>query len=182
MNLKAESVETVEDSLRIGKDLLNEVAMELRKEKWFANQGWTVSVHYYPPEPEDPEWFSMHVSKKHWFNEDRQGIHFETHLGPKQLAEQECPVMLHLFHSKTIPGKTIKRDRVARPFVDATYGRISGWDGYVFRAGKYGTQPFTYRLAFTEETFVILLKQQLDRLCSQLGPEIDSALESALSE
>ena len=180
--MKAKSVETLEDALTIGKQLLDQVASELRKEKWFADDGWTVSVHYFPPAPEEAESVSMHVSKNHWFDEDRQGIHFETHLGPKQLAEQECPVMLHLFHSKTIPGTTIKRDRVARPFVDAIYGLISGWDGYVFRAGKYGTQPFTYRLAFTCETFVELLAKELRRLCTQLGPEIESALASALSE
>jgi hypothetical protein len=142
---------------------------------------WLVSAHYFPS-PDAPESITLHVSKTGWFNEDGQGIHFEAQFGARQWLKKEVPVMLHLFHSATIPGTSIKRIKVSQPFVDKNFAAISKWPGYTFRVGKYGTQPFSTTLSFDEQNFVDTLSREINRLCGELGPEIDQALIKALSD
>lgn len=118
----------------------------------------------------------MHVYKKHWYNDDHRGIHFETNLGPEQFATGQVPVMLHILHTPTVPGTKIKRIKITQPFVDEVFGTVSAWDGYVFRVGKYGTQPFSCKLAFTLDDVVDKLTSEIGRMCETLGPKLDRVL------
>ncbi len=141
---------------------------------------WLTSVHQYPPEPADPEVYTLHVFRSNWFNEDRQGIHFETFMGPKEWKKKQIQMAMHIFHVENIPGTSIKRRAVAVPFVDEVYERVSKWDGYKFRTGKYGAHPFTRLLSFEYETFEAKLSAELLRLCLELGPVMDKTLERVL--
>jgi len=168
-------------SVEIAKQMLDQVAERLLVERCFRND-WQVSVHYFPSPPPEAESVTMHVFRSHWYNQNRQGIHFEAHLGSKELAKKQIPLMLHIFHSATIPDTTIKRIKVTKPFVDANRHLIESWPGYVFRVGCYGTQPFTRTIEFAgEKDFVDLLSAELSRLCQKLGPQIDLALAKALA-
>lgn len=163
------------------KQMLDQVAERLLLQSWFKRD-WQISVHYFPADPPAAQSVTMHVFRPHWYNENRQGIHFEAHLGASELKKKQVPLMLHLFHSATIPATKIKRIKVSKPFVDATRVLIESWPGYVFRVGCYGTHPFSRTIAFTDQKdFVNLLSSEMERLCQQLGPQIDLALAQALS-
>lgn len=142
---------------------------------------WVKSVQQYPPEPLEPEVFTLQVFRSNWFNEDRQGIHFETFMGPKEWKRKQIQIAMHIFHVERIPGTSLKRRAVAFPFVNEIYDLVSSWDGYTFRTGKYGAHPFTKQLPFDIETFEAQLSTELLRLCLELGPKMDKTLKSVLS-
>lgn len=142
---------------------------------------WLTSVHQYPPEPAEPEVFTLHVYRSNWFNQDRQGIHFETFMGPKEWKKKQIQIAMHIFHVEIIPGTSLKRRAVAVPFVDQIHDQVSNWEGYTFRTGKYGAHPFTKHLSFELETFEEQLSCELLRLCLKLGPAMDKTLKSVLS-
>lgn len=142
---------------------------------------WLTSVHQYPPQPASPEVFTLHVFRSNWFNEDKQGVHFETFMGPKEWKTGQVQIAMHIFHVETIPGTAIKRHAVAVPFVDKIYDNVCRWDGYKFRTGKYGAHPFTKVLSFEHETFSEQLAAELARLCLELGPVMDKTLASVLA-
>lgn len=160
--------------------LLTDVADAIQLEPWFSDE-WKVSVHNYPPEPATAESVSMHLFKVNWFNADRQGIHFETHLSAKEWSRQSVPLMLHMFHTPTIPGTTIKRIQLSKPVVDATFDTISDWNGYKFRVGKYGTQPFSCEIKFDADDLTRTMLPEIRRLVQTLTPEIDKTLNALLN-
>ncbi len=117
------------------------VTHELGAQPWFAKLGWTASCHDFPFDT--PEFVTFHVSKRHWFNEDRQGIHFESFLAYDESRRKRTNVTLHIVHHAKIPGTDIKRSVLAKRFVDSIFAEVSGWKGYAFRTGKYGIHlPF----------------------------------------
>lgn len=192
--------------MQSAKTLMDGVSTSLNGQGWFK-QNWLISVHFFPSLPQAPESVTMHVFRPHWLNEDGQGIHFEAQFGPKQWAKLEIPVMLHVFHSGTIPGTKIKRMAVTKPLVDSIYDLVSSWPGYSFRVGRYGAQSFSCTLRLVEfiaglpgsfdpslaslldtvswdtstaEHFQRMVSKEISRLCIELGPAIDHALAQAL--
>lgn len=186
-------------NMRTAKGLLDGVALCLTEQAWFERD-WLVSVHYFPPAPQEPESVTMHVFRPHWLNDDGQGIHFEVQFGPKQWARLEIPLMLHAFHSGTIPGTKIKRMAVTKPLVDGIYDLVSTWPGYSFRVGRYGAQSFSCTLSLAESSAKLpspasldgnlalstekevqdMISAEISRLCLALGATIDEALAQAL--
>ncbi len=142
---------------------------------------WLTSVHQYPPAPAEAEVLTLHVYRSNWFNEDRQGIHFETFIGPKEWKKKQIQIAMHIFHVENIPGTSLKRRAVAVPFVDEIYDLVSSWEGYSFRTGKYGAHPFTKHLSIESETIEAALAAELLKLCLKLGPKMDRTLEAVLS-
>lgn len=171
----------VKKSFEIGeaKLMLSQVVDRLAEKDWFASN-WMHSVHQFPPLPQPADCATLHVFRPGWFNEDRQGIHFETFLGPKEWKKQVIPVMMHIFHCDFVPGTKIKRRAIATPFVDEIYDTVSSWPGYVFRVGKYGAHPFTCTVEFEFETFAEQLAMEFSRMCLQLGPVMDNTLDDVL--
>jgi len=86
----------------------------------------------------------------------------------------------HILHEDLIPGTTIKRRAISEPVVDAIYDTISSWDGYKFRAGKYGVQPFALELDGTSADFEKVPVREVSKLCRAIGPVIDKALTDVL--
>lgn len=186
-------------NIQTAKSLLDGAASSLIEQAWFKRD-WLVSVHYFPPAPHEPESVTMHVFRPHWLNDDGQGIHFEVQFGPKQWAKLKIPVMLHVFHSGTIPGTKIKRMAVTKPLVDGIYDLVSSWPGYSFRVGRYGAQSFTCTLVLaespasfpsqaspvgtlalsTEKELQDMISAEISRLCLALGATIDQVLAQAL--
>lgn len=120
------------------------------------------------------------ISSKPWFNEDRLGIHFESYLDLNPKKHKKAYVTLHALHHEEIPGSRISRKKFSQPLVDAIYADVRKWDGYTFRAGKYGLQPFTKFLDATSPQFTIDLTKELERLCKVVGPAIDEVLKSII--
>ncbi len=185
--MKRDTVQQVAQDLHSAKALMDAVAIRLKQQDWFA-QNWLVDVHFFPPLPQ-AESVTVHVFRPHWFNESGQGIHFEAQFGAKQWLACEVPVMLHVFHSATIPGTKIKRIAVTKPLVDGIYDMVASWPGYSFRVGRYGAQSFSTTLKMTvgsgstasqEEQFQAMVTAEISRLCLALGPAIDTALAQAL--
>ncbi|MBX9669807.1 MAG: hypothetical protein K2X93_19440 [Candidatus Obscuribacterales bacterium] len=161
--------------------LLDEAAARLTENDWFRKD-WLFSVHGYPYPPAAPESVTLHVFRPHWFNQDKQGIHFETSLGEKQWKSGKIPIALHIFHTAEVPGTKIKRKVVTKPFIDSCHKKISTWPGYEFRAGLLGCQPFTKMLAFDFESFDSVVASEISRLCIELGPALDKSLAAALKK
>ncbi len=164
------------------KGAANSLTMQLNNLKvaGYDHKSWITSVHQYPPKPAEPEVFTLHVFRSNWFNEDRQGIHFETFMGPKEWKKKQIQIAMHIFHVENIPGTSLKRRAVAVPFVDEIYELVSSWDGYTFRTGKYGAHPFTRHLSFDVDTLEAQLSTELLRLCLELGPRMDKTLKSVV--
>ncbi|MBS2006583.1 MAG: hypothetical protein JST01_06060 [Cyanobacteria bacterium SZAS TMP-1] len=163
--------------------ILTAVAETLADEPWFAKGNWHCSVHNFPPPPAAPESVTLHLSKAHWFNEEHQGIHFETFLSPQQWRTGEIPVMLHILHTPLIPGTKIKRIKLSQPFVDHCYETVSTWPDYTFRTGKYGTQPFSCKIDFKLDNRSKLksdLVREFSRMGQKLGPLMDKTLKDIL--
>lgn len=184
--VKRMSLQSLIYSEKTTKEKLNGAARLLleklnkRSGKTAHSKGWLTSVHQYPPLPAPAEVFTLQVFRTNWFNEDRQGIHFETFIGPKEWKKKQIQIAMHIFHTGSIPGTSIKRRAVAVPFVDHIYETVASWDGYVFRTGKYGAHPFTKTLAFDVGMLEEQLAEELLRLCLTLGPKMDETLKSVL--
>ncbi len=156
------------------------VEAKLKAKEWFKRDRWIASVHGFPKER--PEFVTFHVFKKHWYNEDSQGIHIESYLAIDPKKRKKSSITIHVLHHAKIPGTNLKRTVIAQPFVDAVYGEVKKWEGYKFRAGKYGTQPFTKILDGTDEDFEDILLVEVQRMCLKLGPEMDKAIQQSKRE
>lgn len=160
---------------------LRNVGELLCREAWFSRD-WLFDTHPFPAEPALPECVTLHIFRPGWFNEDHQGVHFESFLSPKEWKKKQLSVAMHIFHCRYVPGTSVKRREIAKPFIDACVDLVSSWPGYVFRAGRYGTHPFTYHLTFESETLVPLLAAEFTKLCLQLGPLMDRTLGDVVGE
>lgn len=154
--------------------VFDQVSKSLTSKVWFKKGKWRVSTHIFPPNK--PAFVTFHVFKDQWFNEERQGIHIESFLAFDKKARSKSSIHVHLLHYDLIPGTKIKRREIAVPVVDAIFDTVSNWDGYRFRTGKYGLQPFTKNLNGNSEDFVGTLVEEITRLCKVVGPAVDSAL------
>ncbi|MGZ3711163.1 MAG: hypothetical protein ACXVBE_05375 [Bdellovibrionota bacterium] len=154
------------------------VEKNLSVKPWFKKEGWLVSVHPFPEQ--SPDGITFHVFKKHWFNEGRGGIHIESYLSLDTKKQKKTYLTLHVLHHPLIPGTKIKREKISRPFVDEIYAEVKSWEGYKFRAGKYGVQPFTMNLNGQSDDFESELESEVERLCRKLGPALDRAIKAAL--
>lgn len=152
---------------------------QLQSKSWFKSGGWLAKPSLFPAK--SPRLATLHLFKAHWFNEGGQGIHIETYVGAKEDKARRLPVMVHLLHTPIIPGTKIKRTQLSKLVVDEIFDTISEWDGYVFRAGRYGTQPFTHHIEFNDQTLPAVLVTQLARLCRTVGPVVDRALKALVS-
>ncbi|AZZ37036.1 hypothetical protein CIK05_09605 [Bdellovibrio sp. qaytius] len=148
----------------------------LEAKPWFKNEKWIVSVHPFPPK--SPEGVTLQVFKKNWFNDERQGIHFESYFDLNPKKQKKTYVTLHALHADEIPGTKISRKEFAKPLVDQIHDEVASWEGYEFRTGKYGQQPFTKFLDATDEKFETHLAKELMRLCERVGPQVDKVLKS----
>ncbi len=150
----------------------------LSRQAWFKKEKWLISTHGFPND-KNPEAITFHLFKKHWWNEDRQGIHIESFL-PLTKRKQKSYITIHLLHTKYIPGTKLKRETLAKPFVDGIFEEVSQWPGYKFRVGKYGTQPFTKILDGDETTFEEELAQECIRLRTNLVPKLEKLLKELI--
>lgn len=156
------------------------VASRLRSKPWFKKNEWIISTHPFPAK--SPEAVTFHAFKKHWFNEDHHGIHVESYLMLDPRKQKKSYVTVHLLHEDFIRGNKISRKVLAKEFVDSIFDQVSDWDGYKFRAGKYGVQPFTKLLDGSAKDFEKTLELEVTRICTKLGPYIDDAIRSTTKQ
>lgn len=159
------------------KDRFKAVETNLLKKGWFKKDNWMTSVHAFPNDKK-PEGVTFHVFKKHWWNEDRQGVHIESYLDLDSKKQKKTYLTIHLLHADLIPGTKLKRIAFSRPFIDEVFDEVSSWDGYNFRVGKYGQQPFTKFLDATDLKFEKNLEIEVERMCKKLGPVLDKTIKS----
>ena len=157
------------------KKIFDEASKELKATVWFKEGKWVTSTHLFPAT--NPEAMTFHVFKPHWYNADRQGIHIESFLNIDEKKRKKSSVTIHLLHHDLVPGTKIKRAEIARFVVDAVYDEISEWDGYAFRAGNYGLQPFTRHLDGHALTYKNILVKEITKLCKTIGPVVDKAIK-----
>jgi hypothetical protein len=154
------------------------VETALRAKPWFAKGGWLVAQHPFPAKK--PEGVTLHVFKKHWFNEEHHGVHFESYLDLNPKKHKSTYVTLHTLHYDAFPGTKISRKKFSQPLVDAIFDEVESWDGYAFRVGKYGLQPFTKLLDAASPKFAEELTTEFERLCKAVGPKVDETLRAVL--
>jgi hypothetical protein len=148
----------------------------LKTKPWFSKGKWIVAQHPFPKSK--PGGVTLHVFKKHWFNDEHLGIHFESYLDLNEKKQKKTYITLHALHYDEIPGLKVSRKKLAQPLVDSLFLEVSSWDGYNFRSGKYGLQPFTKFLDASKDTFEDELTEEIERLCKVIGPKIDATLKA----
>lgn len=153
------------------------VGVSLKKEAWFKKGKWVVSTHPFPAK--NPEAITLHVSKPHWFNDDKLGIHVETFLSLDPKKRKKSYVTVHLSHHDILPGTKLKRKVISKPIVDSIFDEVATWKGYKFRAGKYGLQPFTLVVDGAAEDFEEVVVREIGRVCKYVGPRIDKVLAAS---
>jgi len=158
-------------------DRFKTIETSLSKKPWFKKDKWIISVHAFPNE-KTPDGVTFHIFKKHWWNEDRKGIHIESYLDLNPKKQKKTYLTIHLLHSDLIPGTKLKRIAVAKPFIDEVFDEVSSWEGYDFRVGKYGQQPFTKFLDATDPKFEKNLEVEIERMCKKLGSTLDKTIKS----
>ncbi len=160
-------------------DFFEEITGILSKKPWFKKEKWIAQSHLFEMNGKK-EAVSYHLFKKSWFNDDRQGIHFETARDLRSGKDKELIMTLHLLHMKTIPGTKLKREAISKPFIDRNEKTLKSWKGYKFRSGKYGTQYFSKAFKTSEKELHRLAAEEFEKLCTVLGPEIDKVLKEVL--
>ena len=100
------------------------VEKNLLKKAWFKKENWIISVHAFPNDKK-PEAITLHVFKKHWWNDDRQGIHIESFLDLNEKKQKNTYVTLHLLHTALIPGTKLKRMALAKTICRCNLRRCS---------------------------------------------------------
>lgn len=153
------------------------IETNLSKKAWFKKDKWIISIHAFPNE-KTPDGVTFHIFKKHWWNEDRKGIHIESYLDLNPKKQKKTYLTIHLLHSDLIPGTKLKRIALAKPFIDEIFDEVSSWEGYDFRVGKYGQQPFTKFLDATDPKFEKNLEVEIERMCKKLGSTLDKTIKS----
>jgi len=133
-----------------------------------------LSTHTVPPK--NPAFVTFHVFKDHWFNDEREGIHIESFLAFDPKARKKSSVTIHRLHYDVVPGTKTKRREISESIVGAILDEVSTWDGYKFRAGKYGLQPFTKVLDGSSAKFTSTLADGVSRICKVVGPAVDKVL------
>ena len=91
---------------------------------------------------------------------------------------KKSSLTIHLLHHDLIPGTKVKRRALSEPVVDAIFDTVESWDGYRFRTGKYGLQPFTLDLIGTDANFETILVKEITKLCREIGPVVDRVIKS----
>lgn len=153
------------------------VETNLAKKPWFKKDKWIISVHAFPNDKK-PDGITFHIFKKAWWNEDRQGVHIESYLDLNPKKQKKTYLTIHLLHKDLIPGTNLKRIALSKTVVDEVYEEISSWDGYNFRIGKYGQQPFTKFLDATAPAFEKNLEVEITKMCKTLGPILDKTVKT----
>ena len=156
--------------------IFSRISKTLSSKPWFKKESWQTSTHPFPTK--NPEAITFHLFKPHWFNEDRQGIHIESFLMLDPKKRKKSSLTIHLLHHELIPGTKIKRRALAEPVVDAIFDTVSSWEGYRFRTGKYGLQPFTLELDGRSEDFESVLVKEISRVSREVGPIVDRVLKT----
>lgn len=159
------------------KDRFKLIETNLSKKAWFKKDKWIISVHAFPNE-KNAEGVTFHIFKKHWWNEDRRGVHIESYLDLDPKKQKKTYLTIHLLHSDLIPGTKLKRIAFSKPFIDEVFEEVSSWDGYDFRVGKYGQQPFTKLLDANDPKFEKYMEIEIERMCKKLGPVLDKTIKS----
>lgn len=153
------------------------IEKNLSKKPWFKKEKWIVSVHTFPND-KNPDGVTFHIFKKHWWNEGRQGVHIESYLDLDPKKQKKTYLTIHLLHEDLIPGSKLKRIAFSKPVVDQIFDEVSTWEGYKFRVGKYGQQPFTFFTDATVAEFEKIIEKEITRLCKVIGPVIDETIAS----
>lgn len=156
------------------------VSKKLKASAWFQKAGWQCAFHDFPEV--NPDGVTLHIFKKSWFNNDKQGIHIESYVSYSAAKQKKSHVTIHLLHLKKIPGTATDRKVLAKQFVDEIYESVSNWDGYKFRVGKYGLQPFTKYLNATDDGFEMTLFLDITKMCKSFGPVLDRVLKELMKD
>jgi hypothetical protein len=156
------------------RSIFKQLKARLEAKAWFTKGHWIAALHPFPKDA--PEGVTFHVFKKHWHNEDRLGIHFESYLAFDERKRKKSYVTIHVLHHDKIPGTNRKRVEISKPFIDAVLSEVKGWGDFQIRAGKYGMQPFSKTLDGNDLVFADTIEKEFSRLCTRLGPAMDRAI------
>ena len=168
--------EDLKENIQNFEGFFQQITKLLSKKSWFKKDKWITQSHLFEMKGK-PEAVSYHIFKKHWFNDERQGIHFETARDLRPGKDREVIVTLHIFHTAKIPGTNLKREAVSKPIIDNIDKSLKSLKGYKFRKGKYGTQYFSKAFKSSEKDLPLIVASEFEILCTTFGPEIDKVLK-----
>ena len=146
-----------------------EAQKRLEQTDWFKRDGW----QYVTWENVRFENVTGQLYKANWYNHKRNGIHFDSWIGQKELEQKVLPVALHAHGDfprgkKIIPLLAERCQQVAGNWSDCTIAAVSPF------------QPLIIKTPFTDETLVTQLLTVYARV-AQLGSSIDQAIAEMLA-
>lgn len=155
---------------------LDIAARRIKRMSWFEN-GWTLRPT--GPDSGGSEWVGLQLSKKHWFNEDGMGIHFETWITEKEARTKMLPFELHIMHRSQFPGTDKSAAEFTRRWhtLDGPKRTISNWADYKFGRAK----PLKGKVSFSPGAIPDVVATEFDRF-HVIGADIDRVLNARLRE
>lgn len=140
----------------------------ISQQSWFKNGNWTIQ------ESNGETWQGLQLSKTNWFNDDGNGIHFETWLSDDVVREGLLRFQAHVMHAgMTFPGTDIKASALSKPVVARHKGLIQSW-GFNVQAAP-GMTLLAGQVPFTADTLTEVIINQCQQF-SLLGDTIDEVL------
>ncbi len=147
-----------------------ELAVALRKEKWF-DERWQTTAGCFP-NAEAPKSAFIQLFRDTWYNEEGKGIHLESWMTNADLARGTATVVLHVETSKARTG--INSKAFVKALLDQVGAEIAGWEGYEIKPG-YPMQPLTVKPSYEKEGFATVLRREFNRLV-QIADAVDAAI------
>jgi hypothetical protein len=146
-----------------------ELKQRLEAADWFVANDWQYTIVL----DEASGIISSQLSKPSWYNQNRNGVHFDCWLGQKQLDEGAVPIALHA-HQDFPNGP-----KLCGLFIERSKDLVGQWQDFNLFPGN-PFQPISTKVVFTKDTLVTELAAQFARI-QQLGVIIDKAIEEALT-
>lgn len=96
------------------------IESKIKSLKWF-NSNWEIYNR--------GDYFQLY--KKNWYNDNQNGIHFETYIESYQIKQKKFPICMHVENDCPSQLKFIKM------FLDIESKRIKSWKGYETKGSIY---------------------------------------------
>ncbi|TVR46627.1 MAG: hypothetical protein EA425_17005 [Puniceicoccaceae bacterium] len=151
--------------------LFAEARSDLKVGQALKPKGWCVTSGIYPNEVE-PQGAGIQVFRTGWFNENGNGVHFETWMKKSYHESGSLPFVLHVETGKARAGfgqKDFQKLFLERAGADLQQ------HGYSLNE-RYAMEPVKCCREFTPDSFVSVVTKEF-RLLSRFGKTVDTIIE-----
>jgi hypothetical protein len=147
-----------------------ELEQRLADAGWFK-QDWSMRWHY--NNDQFGEGIACQLSKTNWYNEDENGIHFDTITRESEETPPTLTLMMHVHSGFPKPAEFIAQ------FSQQNQALLGGWENGKFMP-DHPLIPLLIKVPYTKDTLAQVLETEYNRL-RQLEPLIDQTIVAVLN-